>query len=150
MYSSLLFLLFPPSSSSSSLATFLSFNFVFVPLLFYHAIKLRFRVAGTDKTRVRYYLVFIVLVKSICARRCAFAYVPTGNPEYIEQLGGGVTSEITSKSRVCRVRCSFWRLAKRTYAYCLYATKLLRKIIEQTDFSRCIQYLSPTQFFIYR
>lgn len=50
--------------------------------------------------------------------------------------GGGVTSEITSKSRVCRVRCSFWRRAKRAYAYCLYATKLLRRIIEQTDFSR--------------
>lgn len=77
--------------------------------VFYHPVKLRFRVAGIDKTRVRYYLVFIVLVKSICARRCAFAYVPAGNPEYIEQLtvAGGVTSEIASKSRVCRVHCSF-------------------------------------------
>lgn len=70
-----------PPRSPSPTPFFLSF--------FYHAVKLRFRVAGIGKTRVRYYLVFIVLVKSICARRCSSAhppsaYVPTGNPEYIE------------------------------------------------------------------
>lgn len=48
---------------------------------FYHPVKLRFRVPGIGTTRARYYLVFIVLVKSVCARRCIYAriYLPTGS-----------------------------------------------------------------------
>lgn len=54
---------------------------------------------------MRYYLVFIVLVKSICARRCTFVYVsPRKSAIYrttSRERGGGrhVTSEIASKSR---------------------------------------------------
>lgn len=105
--SSLLFLLFPsfPPHSSS---------------FFYHAVKLRFRVAaGSIKPRVRYYLVFIVLVKSMCARRCAFVYVSPRKSGCMERVtnrerrgGGGRARNLRNcfeKSLVCRARSDFWR-----------------------------------------
>lgn len=92
----------PPFSSSFCFLL----SFLTLSPFFYHAVKLRFRVAGGSiKPRVRYYLVFIVLVKSICARRCTFVYVsPRKSAIYrttSRERGGGrhVTSEIASKSR---------------------------------------------------
>lgn len=127
----------PPFSSSFCFLP----SFLTLSPFFYHAVKLRFRVAGGSiKPRVRYYLVFIVLVKSICARRCTFVYVsPRKSAIYrttSRERGGGrhVTSEIASKSRSYIVLVlTFGGILAFLFFFFSFEV-VTRRIIEQTDF----------------